>query len=428
MTWSVTSWIAPLEHWEYRNRWQHQTVCSAAMIYVSALRTILATSLLGVGASLGLAGGFAGGTDIYQAERNPTRIGERKLNPDLLEIPVGNWIKMHQQRPSDKVTFKRQSHAGSAFDTRRGRIIIFGSDTHAKDWSNSPLFFDVLHLEWSRLYPDDDPSTYQVNSQGIPVAGVNGDHPWAMHTFGSAEYDPVGDALIVSSYPQHLAPGRFTDVLANVWPEIRQHPTWVLDLETKKWRPLAGRAVHFFPYATAYDRDRRVIIGYKSAGVFELDLQSRLWHQVKPKGLLGYGNNAIYDMHRRALIVFGSKERTNDIVVYKPATKQHLKMSTAGIRPPRSRYNPMAFHAGVAKTVVLVDRAPDDKPNRDLAKMQTETWLYDLGKDEWTQIKSATLPFGCGMNYNMEYDPAHDVLLLVANPPEEPTAVWALRL
>jgi len=353
---------------------------------------------------------------------------QRKLNPMLLKLPVGRWVKIHEQKPGDEVAFKRQAHAGSAFDTRRGQIIIFGSDTHGEDWSNSPLSFDVASLTWSRLYPDDDPGTYRVDSQGNPVAGVDGSHPWAMHTFGAVEYDPVGDALVVSSFPAHLEPGRFTDVLAGVWPRIGRHPTWILHLETGRWAPLRDRAVHFFPYATAYDHDRRVIIGYKSAGVFELDLRSSAWKQVAPKGLLGYHNNAVYDSRHKALVAFGSSENSNDVVVYEPATKRHFRMKTPGVRPPAAQHNPMAFHSGIAKTVVLVDRAPGNTPTPDLSEMRAETWLYDLGKDEWTQARSATLPFGCGMNFNMEYDPVHNLLLLVANAPELPTAVWALRL
>jgi hypothetical protein len=355
-------------------------------------------------------------------------MSEAKLNPKLLELPAGTWTKIHEQKADDAVTFKRQRHAGSAFDTRRGRIVIFGSDTHGKDWTNSPLFFDVASLKWSRLYPDDHPSTYRVNEKGIPVAGTHGDHPWAMHTFGSVEYDPVGDALVVSSYPQHLQPGRFTDVLTDVWPQIRRHPTWILNVETGQWQPLPGKAEHFFPYATAYDIDRRLVIGYRSAGIFELDLQSGTWKQVIRKGLLRYHNNVVYDSRRRAVVVFGSSGNSNDIIVYEPATRRHLKMNTPGERPRPDQHNPMAFHIDIAKTVILVDRPEDDTPTRDLRNMRAETWLYDLGKDVWTQVKSATLPFGCGMNYNMEYDPAHNVLLVVANPPEKPTAVWALRL
>jgi hypothetical protein len=337
-------------------------------------------------------------------------------------------VKIHEQKPGDEVTFTRQAHAGSAFDSRRGRIIVFGSDTHGEDWNNSPLFFDVATLTWSRLYPDDDPGTYQVNAEGIPVAGVLGDHPWAMHTFGAIEYDSVEDALVVSSYPQHLEPGRFTDVLAKVWPQIRRHPTWKLDLASGQWQPLPGQAVYFFPYATAYDSDRGVIIGYMASGIFELALRTGTWTEIASRGLLGYHNNTAYDSRHKVFIVLGSNERTNDVVIYEPATGRHSKMPTSSDRPPRTQHTPMAFHARLGQTVVLVDRMPNDRSTHDLHEVWAETWLYDFGKDVWTQVKSATLPFGCGMNYNMEYDPAHNVLLLVANPPEKPTAVWALRL
>ncbi len=361
-------------------------------------------------------------------EVNPMKFDKRGLNASLLDLPIGKWIKIHEQKPSDRVTFKRQGHAGSAFDTKRGRIIIFGSDTHGQNWSNSPLFFDVAKLEWSRLYPDDDPGTYRVNPEGIPVAGLRGNHPWAMHTFGSVDYDPVRDTLIVSSYPRHMEPGRFTDALAGMWSQVRGHPTWQLDLATGEWQTLPGKAEHFFPYATANDPERGVVIGYKTSGIFELHLRSGSWRRIEGRGLLGWHNNAVYDTRYRALVVFGSNENSNDVVIYRPATKEHRKMPTPGERPPRDQHCPMAFHRGLGQTAVLVDRMPASMATRDLRQMQTETWLYDLGKDAWTQVKGATLSFGLGMNYNMDYDPGHDLLFLVANPPGEATAVWALRL
>jgi hypothetical protein len=60
----------------------------------------------------------------------------------------------------------------------------------------------------------------------------------------------------------------------------------------------------------------------------------------------------------------------------------------------------------------------------------TETWLYDLGSDSWRQIATATLHYGISRNYNLQYDPDHDLLLLVPNPygPVSLTTVLALRL
>ena len=53
---------------------------------------------------------------------------------------------------------------------------------------------------------------------------------------------------------------------------------------------------------------------------------------------------------------------------------------------------------------------------------------WDGNADAWTQLPDATLPFGCGMNYNMEYDPGHKACLLVTGGYGQPTAVWAIRV
>ncbi|OPX22239.1 MAG: hypothetical protein B1H04_05340 [Planctomycetales bacterium 4484_123] len=75
------------------------------------------------------------------------------------------------------MAFRRQAHGGSCFDTKRGRLVLFGSNTHGRTWMNSPLFFDPVTTTWSRAYDDDKPETYTVNAEGIPVAGSRGDHP-----------------------------------------------------------------------------------------------------------------------------------------------------------------------------------------------------------------------------------------------------------
>lgn len=349
------------------------------------------------------------------------------LNPRLLSIPVGKWTEIHRQNSGDKVRFRRQPHGGSAFDSRRGRLVLFGSDTHGKDWTNSPLIFDLARLEWQRLYPNDDRDTYGVNSQGIPVAGLFGNHPWAMHTFGAVEYDAVRDEIIVSSHPGHMTPKRFTNAVSGLWKRIRRHPTWVLSPGTGRWTWLPGKSVSFFPYTTAFDTDRGVVIGYRDSGIFELNAKTRAWRRIKKRGLFGYHNNAAYDSRHKALIVFGTNRNSNAIVVYRPGTGEHRKMPTRGLRPPKDQHAPMAYHPGIDRTVVLVDTKSSGAKNKK-RRWSTYTWLYDLGKDAWTKSKSDPLPFRLRMNYNMAYDPGHRLLLLVANPRHQPTTVWALRL
>jgi hypothetical protein len=88
----------------------------------------------------------------------------------------------------------------------------------------------------------------------------------------------------------------------------------------------------------------------------------------------------------------------------------------------------MAFHAGLGRTVILIDRGDVPPIPAHAAPGWSETWLYDLGRDAWTRHADARLPFRTGMNYNMVYDAVGDALLLVADEPERPTSVWALRL
>jgi len=347
---------------------------------------------------------------------------DRPLNPKLLDLPPDRWVEIHRQQPADAVTFRRQAHGGSAFDLKRGRIVLFGSDTHGDDWTNSPLYFDVASLTWSRAYPNDDPSSYRVAADGLPVAGTAARHPWAMHTFAAVTYDELNDRLVVASYPQHLEPGRFTNALADVWPRISRHPTWMFDLATARWHALRSPATHFFPYATAFDSHRHVVVGYRADGIYELAMERKAprWRYIAPASHRGYHTNAVYDSVRRRVVIGGG---SNDIVVYDPASRRDRIMPAPGVRPPPFQYAPMAFHKRKSLVVLLADRTP--QPPLSLA---ADTWVYDPDADRWTRIDSATLPFACGMNYNLHYDPLHDALLLVSEGADAVTAVWALRL
>ena len=350
----------------------------------------------------------------------------RVLHPRLASLPAAKWVEIHRQQPTDPVHFRRQEHGGSAFDARRGRIVLFGSDTHGKDWTNSPLFFDLVSLTWSRAYPDDPPSTYRVTAEGVPVAGIDTRHPWAMHTFGAVTYDEVNDRLIVASYPEHLEPGRFTDAVADLWGNITRQPTWLFELGPERWHAIEPPDVHFFAYATAYDSHRAVVVGHRPDGVYELAVRERnpVWRRVADALQTGYSTNAVYDSRRRLVVIAGGNRLSNAIVVYDPAARRDWKMPTPGPRPQPFQHPPMAFHTRKGVTVVLIERVAGDKPE-ERRSGSTETWLYDAAADVWSRVPGAELPFACGMNYNLHYDGVHDVLLLVAG---EPTAIWALSL
>ncbi len=352
---------------------------------------------------------------------------ERRVNPKLSRLPANRWVKVHEQAKGDDVVFMRQAHGGSCFDAKRGVLVLFGSNTHSKDWKNSPFLFDPVRERWSRLYDDDAVKTYSVNDQGIPVAGRSADHPWATHTFGAVVYDAKRDEMVVACYPGHMRPDKWGHAVRHLWDKVKSHPTWVLTLESRAWRALACQPAHFFPNSASYDAHRGVVIGHRAGEIWELGGEPRSWKRTyRGATIPGWGHdNSAYDAKHRKLIVFGSNGNSNDVWVHDPAGRSVRRMPTPGERPPRDQHNPMAFVPDMGKTVVLVDRTKQkDGTDTD----STETWCYDLGADAWTQIESAALPFACGMNYNMEYDPRHRALLLVTGGHGgRKTAVWALK-
>ena len=136
--------------------------------------------------ALALVAGHASASHIAAA-------GEDERAPWQTKLQRGAWTDVHMQQNGDAVRFVRQAHGGAAFDSRHGRIVLFGSDTHGQDWSNSPLYFDTRTLAWSRAHSHEPPATYGITADGTAVAGEQADHPWAMHTFGAVTYDARRD-------------------------------------------------------------------------------------------------------------------------------------------------------------------------------------------------------------------------------------------
>jgi hypothetical protein len=335
-------------------------------------------------------------------------------NAALLRLPAGVW---HKIRVEDG--FRRQAHGGAAFDTRRGRLVLFGSDTHSEDWDNSVRFFDVAALRWSQAYPADGPSSYRVNADGIPVAGTGVERPWAMHTFDAVEYDPVQDRLIVASYPKHMSPRKSWGVDEGLWRQIKRHPTWTYSLADGRWTALPGAAEHFFPHAAAFDTRRNRFVGIRSDGYYTLSGTPPAWNRIASGTPDGWHTAATYDSDRDAIVLFGNNKRADSVWQYRFGEEHGIEMPTPGTRPPGGASVPLVYHPGVRRAVALVvDRAGD----------VTETWLYATAEDRWLRVESADLPFNIRMNYQMVYDPRHDLLWLVANAPGDPVAVWALRL
>lgn len=350
----------------------------------------------------------------------PVRSGV--INPELKSIPTGVWLKIYQQVGDAPGDFVRQQRGGAAFDPVRGRLMLFGSDTHGINWDNTVRFFDMGSLGWSSAYPADDPGTYRVNAAGIPVAGAEVERPWAMGTFDAVEFDPIADRLIVASYPSHLNPTKPWGVAQNLWKQIKSHPTWAYLVGENRWEPIAVKGVSFFAHATTFDLNRRVVIGVNSGGLWELDVDSSRWVKRGKGTRTGWANAATLDSDRDVVVSFGNQKRADDVWQFRLGEGVGRQMPTPGLRPPGGSSVPLVYHPVIRQVVALIERKEVGGPG------STETWLYSTADDVWQQVETAKIPFAIGMNHDMVYDPNHELLVLVANYPKEPLAVWVLRL
>ena len=64
---------------------------------------------------------------------------------ELLELPANQWVEYHH---IDNGSWWKKGHAGLAYDSKRGSLLIFGSDSHGEDWDNTVHEFLPNQRRW----------------------------------------------------------------------------------------------------------------------------------------------------------------------------------------------------------------------------------------------------------------------------------------
>jgi hypothetical protein len=339
----------------------------------------------------------------------------------LRSLPANRWVKYHEETPR---TWSRQTHAGLAFDTRRGSLLVFGSDTHGENWDNSVHEFHPLRRRWETHYRQAAPETYRADRDGRPIAGDGALQPWAMHVYDTVEYHPQLDALVVAGSPMHNPRGKSV-------PGVKSHPTWLYDLERRTWSafPNNGKpAPVFFGGAVAYDDKRRVLVGYKHR-LWEMDLQAGEWRQASAEGHHDLHHAMVHDSRRGDLYVFGSYARTNEVWRYRPGGNAGEQGAWQVLRPggdPCPPYTtvPVAFDASNGVFLLVVDLP---EPSRQGRATAAATYVYDPEANTYARLAQADRE-AVAMNYMMAWDRNHRVFFLVTGRRDGVVTVWALRL
>lgn len=347
---------------------------------------------------------------------------------DLERIPANQWLRYHQPLYTD---WRRQGHAGIAYDTHRATFYVFGSDTHGENWDNSVHEFDPETKAWSTHYPPADPGTYRVDNRGVGVSGNDSILPWAMHTFDNILYDPVNDALVVTAKPDH------NPISKTLGQSPLIHPTWFYFLPLKTWLTMENMDQAFpgnFAGSSAYDAERRVIMSYGSS-LAELGPDRGEWRKVRVNRPHKLHHNMEYDSMRKQLVVFGDLRNSNKVWVYTPGSLSGEAGSWEVTEPggdycPPDQHFPVAFDRHNGVFLLVPDNNPDTpgEGNGKAGKAtSSSTLVYDPDRNEYHKLPDADLP-AQGMNYMMIYDSRRRVFFLVTGESQSPPMVWVLRL
>lgn len=352
------------------------------------------------------------------------------IDAALLDRAPNRWIRLNTTGVDG---WSRQPHAGLAYDSRRGTLLIFGSNTHGIDWDDAVHEFDPLGGRWTTHYPPAPQTSYRADGKGRAVAGEQRLLPWAMHTYGGVTYDPRRDGLIVAARPDHNPIGKKI-------PDVRIHPTWFYNLARREWEILPDSEQPppgFFGAAAAYDERRGVAVAYRW-GIWELLPRGAGFEWVKTNRESHHQMHysLVYDSRRSNFAVFGDYRNSNEVWIYTPGPQpgdagRWEARHPGGDPAPRSQHFPVAFDRDQGVFLLVpgnteFEMQPNGRERARPAKSNS-TFVYDPDTDRYTRLPGADLP-ALGMNFMMAYDPRHKAFLLVTGKPPEPPAVWALKL
>ena len=358
----------------------------------------------------------------------------------LLNTPANRWTRL----PATPPAWPRQAHAGAAWDSRRGLLLVFGSDTHGENNDNALHVFDPGQLRWLDLSPATSPRSLRADAMGRAVAGPDDTPtPWPMHTFDLIEYDPVTNALWVLAFPLHHP--KYKSL-----PYRTQSPIWVYHFDSGRWTAFGqeeGDLPKVFAGSLVYDRRRDTLIAFGSSALWELGPHRDHWKRVRlsEEETLGIHHSAVAASDRGTIFIFGhSREAVRDgpflIRVYHPGRVAHEPgrwevREPSGQCPAPWQHYPVAYDSRLRLFLMVVplrQASHHDRRGHAIysATPEVRTYVYDPDANRCTPLADAMIPPGrvSAMNYQMVWDNLDNVFLLVAEDERQRPEVWALRL
>lgn len=358
---------------------------------------------------------------------------------DSPAFPTNRWLQYSIHNP---VTFAGAQHAGMAIDTRRGKLLVFGSETHSTNFDNSVYDYDIATRTWTTHYPQAGLDTYQLNEHYQPFAGDPAKPlPWAMHTYDEIVFVPDrvadNDKLIVVAADGHNYPA-YQKFATQINANLVKFPTWIYDLKTQAWSTFLNTGAAdpyavpvFFAAGSAYDPDRNVIWAAKDFQLSYINADRTAWTTVAGAGAnLGIHFNLDYDTKRHKLFVFGGYNLTQTIWTYTLGLNPAVKGTWTATKPsgncPADDQQPVAFDQDQGVFLLRL--------NQGSIYDNSQTYVYDPDTNRCLRIPNAGIVRAPGgkdndvLDYKLAYDPVRKVFFAVKALYSGQTVVWVFKL
>ena len=339
---------------------------------------------------------------------------EPALNPLLLQQKPGTWIRL----PNSAAVQPRRihGHAGGVIDPATSILYFFGSDAHGDEWNNDVWSYDPVAMAWAQSYPEDAPSTYRYqDGRKTTTTG----RPWAMHSFALNAWDAVGRRLVMGAWQMHYGPESLPHVKL---PKGASESWWLYDPAGRTWTAVLGGPDLSLGHL-CYVPSLRRVIGFSedNVPVTIYDPEKRTFQAFtgfQGRAPDGYTLRSAYDS-RRDRILLVSWDPGPNVWAFDLKKKVWSNLQVKN-RPPGGIYGSWDYDRSADAIVSLW---PDDPGGAfDNVSGKSRTFLVDLGRNGYTEVRTDPAPPYTGMSFRVLYDPRHRVTLAV-----EGNTVWSFK-
>lgn len=368
------------------------------------------------------------------AEAPPLEGRKVRLNDQLFDLTPNTWVRL---RVGLTGAWRGSGPAGVAFDSRRNKIFVFGSDVGEGDWDNVVHEFDPVILQWSSHERAARRASYRKDSDGWPVAGEDRPQPWAMRVYDGLLYDPSLDALAVTARPK-LNP-------ALRWVEgIERHPVWIYRLADRQWQPMGPGAAGVVSHGggSAYDAARDALLIYNQTGIWEMGAERMAWLHASEEAHHVARQNLVYDSRRRRFVVFGGKGGGRKLWTYVPGNRVGEAGRWEGVSPADQGCQTQGWVAadfdsdnavfllvttgGRQQPATVKAEGDEASAKRPDVGSAPATCVYDPEENRFLRLPEA--PPAPQADKVVVYDPVYKLFFLMGKDAQDRPAVWALRL